>query len=34
MLKESHYPSFDVMNEQDEWDDHTQTIVNFPVEIE
>ncbi|NRF90843.1 hypothetical protein HQN89_07350 [Paenibacillus frigoriresistens] len=27
MLKESHYPSFDVMNEQDEWDDHTQTIV-------
>lgn len=27
MPKESHYPSFDVMNEQDEWDDHTQTIV-------
>lgn len=27
MSKQSHYPSFDVMNEQDEWDDHTQTVV-------
>nr|WP_261300631.1 hypothetical protein [Paenibacillus andongensis] len=27
MHKVSHYPSFDVMNEQDEWDDHTQSIV-------
>ncbi|TDF99480.1 gluconate 2-dehydrogenase subunit 3 family protein [Paenibacillus piri] len=27
MAGQSHYPSFEVMNEQDEWDDHTQTIV-------
>ncbi|MDF2648921.1 MAG: hypothetical protein K0Q73_4726 [Paenibacillus sp.] len=27
MLNQSHYPSFDVMDEKDEWDDHTQTIV-------
>ncbi|MFD0710928.1 gluconate 2-dehydrogenase subunit 3 family protein [Paenibacillus sp. GCM10027626] len=27
MEKQSHYPSFSVMDEQDEWDDHTQTIV-------
>jgi hypothetical protein len=27
MLKQSYYPSYDVMNELDEWDDHTQTIV-------
>lgn len=27
MPKQSNYPAFDVMNEQDEWDDHTQTIV-------
>lgn len=23
----THYPSFDVMNEQDAWDDHTQSVV-------
>lgn len=28
MLKSSRYPSFNVMNELDEWDDHTQTIVS------
>lgn len=27
MKKETHYPSYDVMREQDEWDDHTQQIV-------
>lgn len=27
MLKQSYFPSYDVMNELDEWDDHTQTIV-------
>lgn len=27
MLNQSRYPSFDVMNEKNEWDDHTQTIV-------
>ncbi|KRF13542.1 gluconate 2-dehydrogenase subunit 3 family protein [Paenibacillus sp. Soil787] len=27
MLTKSYYPSYDVMNEVYEWDDHTQTIV-------
>lgn len=27
MTMRSHYPSFNVMNEQDAWDDHTQSIV-------
>ncbi|NOU72638.1 hypothetical protein GC098_14575 [Paenibacillus sp. LMG 31458] len=27
MLKQSYYLFYDVMNELDEWDDHTQTIV-------
>lgn len=27
MKKETHYPSYDVMREQDHWDDHTQQIV-------
>ncbi|MCM3341073.1 gluconate 2-dehydrogenase subunit 3 family protein [Paenibacillus sp. MER TA 81-3] len=27
MAKMSHYPSFDVMKERDEWDSHTQDIV-------
>lgn len=27
MLTKSYYPSYDVMNELDEWDDHTQLIV-------
>ncbi|MCY9515016.1 gluconate 2-dehydrogenase subunit 3 family protein [Paenibacillus apiarius] len=27
MAKKSHYPSFDVMKERDEWDSHTQIIV-------
>ncbi|MDU5144894.1 MAG: gluconate 2-dehydrogenase subunit 3 family protein [Paenibacillus dendritiformis] len=27
MARHSHYPSFDVMKERHEWDDHTQTIV-------
>ncbi|MBB6637103.1 gluconate 2-dehydrogenase subunit 3 family protein [Cohnella thailandensis] len=27
MTNFGHYPSFDVMKEQDEWDDHTQSIV-------
>jgi hypothetical protein len=27
MPKESHYPDYNVMNEQDAWDDHTQQIV-------
>ncbi|NOU88224.1 gluconate 2-dehydrogenase subunit 3 family protein [Paenibacillus sp. LMG 31460] len=27
MLTSSYYPSYDVMNELDEWDDHTQMIV-------
>lgn len=27
MEKETHYPSYDVMREQDHWDDHTQQIV-------
>ncbi|MCZ8513044.1 gluconate 2-dehydrogenase subunit 3 family protein [Paenibacillus filicis] len=27
MTNQSRYPSFNVMNEKDEWDDHTQTIV-------
>lgn len=27
MTKQSHFPSFNVMNEKDEWDDHTQSIV-------
>ncbi|MFC5451106.1 gluconate 2-dehydrogenase subunit 3 family protein [Paenibacillus aestuarii] len=29
----SHYPSFDVMKEQDEWDDHTQTIVTSRLNL-
>lgn len=28
MNMQSHYPSFDVMNEKQEWDDHTQAIVS------
>ncbi|HJV46140.1 MAG TPA: gluconate 2-dehydrogenase subunit 3 family protein [Bacillota bacterium] len=27
MNRQTHYPSYDVMNEKDEWDDHTQSIV-------
>jgi hypothetical protein len=27
MAKRSHYPSYDVMKEQDHWDDHTRSIV-------
>ncbi|WCR28666.1 gluconate 2-dehydrogenase subunit 3 family protein [Paenibacillus thiaminolyticus] len=27
MAQHSHYPSFDVMKERHEWDDHTQSIV-------
>jgi hypothetical protein len=27
MSKQSHYPNYDVMKEQDAWDDHTQEIV-------
>ena len=27
MAQQSHYPSFDVMKERHEWDDHTQSIV-------
>jgi hypothetical protein len=34
MHKASHYPSFDVMNEQDEWDDHTQSIVTSRLNSE
>jgi len=30
----SHYPSFDVMKEQDEWDDHTQRIVTSRLNVE
>ena len=26
-MKETHYPSYDVMREKDHWDDHTQEIV-------
>ncbi|TVY11136.1 gluconate 2-dehydrogenase subunit 3 family protein [Paenibacillus cremeus] len=33
MPKETHYPSFNVMNEQDEWDDHTQSIVTSRLEM-
>jgi hypothetical protein len=32
MPKQSLYPSFDVMHEKDEWDDHTQTIVTSRLE--
>ncbi|MGG1516986.1 gluconate 2-dehydrogenase subunit 3 family protein [Paenibacillus oryzisoli] len=28
MALKTHYPSFNVMDEEDEWDDHTQFIVN------
>ncbi|OXM85058.1 gluconate 2-dehydrogenase subunit 3 family protein [Paenibacillus rigui] len=28
MSKESHYPTYDVMNAQHAWDDHTRKIVN------
>jgi hypothetical protein len=27
MKKYTHYPAYDVMNEKDHWDDHTQSIV-------
>lgn len=31
MKKESHYPTYDVMNEKDHWDDHTQSIVTSRI---
>lgn len=32
MVLKSYYPSFNVMDEEDEWDDHTQTIVNNRID--
>ena len=31
MKKESHYPTYDVMNEKNHWDDHTQSIVTSRI---
>ncbi|WP_019120504.1 gluconate 2-dehydrogenase subunit 3 family protein [Brevibacillus massiliensis] len=31
MVRQSHYPSFDVLRETDAWDDHTQSIVTSRV---
>jgi hypothetical protein len=31
MAKQSHYPNYDVMQEKNQWDDHTQTIVTARV---
>jgi hypothetical protein len=33
MLRESRYPTFDVMDAKDEWDDHTQSIVTSRIEL-
>ncbi|MDD9270530.1 gluconate 2-dehydrogenase subunit 3 family protein [Paenibacillus sp. GCM10023248] len=34
MTQIGHYPSFDVMDEQDAWDDHTQSIVTSRLNSE
>lgn len=33
-MEHSHYPSYQVMNEKDEWDDHTQQIVASRMEMD
>ncbi|WJH33678.1 gluconate 2-dehydrogenase subunit 3 family protein [Paenibacillus sp. CC-CFT747] len=33
MTRQTHYPSYNVMREEDAWDDHTQRIVNSRLSV-